>query len=217
MQPLRLAVFLAFIVGLRAYALTDSLAEFYCDVNGDYDDREQVEKDGGDRSLIDLKLVPVVAPSLSPLPVLYVVESIAGVLVRVLILIVTQDPKGYIYTDPYNVTGKTDIKSGTFDVNQVKSLTPADLQGQQDCKDVFEPVQPFVFAVNYPDCKETPVNGSRSSYGVTVTCNEFFAIVPAGAPEKPTLVPYQFKRRGNKYQLEDAPSNYVCDCDKPSN
>ncbi|CAG5124658.1 unnamed protein product, partial [Candidula unifasciata] len=66
MQPLRLAVFLAFIAGLRAYELSKDLAEFYCVVNGNYSNWEQVEKNGGNRPLSEMRFQSIVAPALSP-------------------------------------------------------------------------------------------------------------------------------------------------------
>ncbi|CAG5124655.1 unnamed protein product, partial [Candidula unifasciata] len=196
--------------------LSQNLTEFYCIMNGDFTDKGQLEKDGSSRTPIDVRLVPVVAPALSPLPVIYIEEFSDLVLIRAVIQIVTEGDDGVVYTVPHNFKGNTDIKPGTFDVSKIKSLTPADLQGRQECKDVFVRTQQLVFSVNYALCNKEAVNGQHASYGATITCDEDDTLVPAGAPEKSTLVPYRIRRHGQKYPLEDAPGNYVCNCDNSS-
>ncbi|BFZ04013.1 hypothetical protein BsWGS_07052 [Bradybaena similaris] len=189
------------------------MAEFYCVFNGNFNDSAQIERDGSNRTSINLRLQPVYAPALSEVPAWYAEESSGGVLVRALIGILTEGEGDIIYMDTYNFTGNSDIRPGTFDANKIKSLSREDLHGQPDCRSVFERDEPFVFTVNYPNCKEPPVNGQRLSYGVTETCTQLHIIMPSGAPEKPTLVPYTLKLESGKYPLENAPINYVCNCE----
>ncbi|BFZ04014.1 hypothetical protein BsWGS_07053 [Bradybaena similaris] len=213
MQPLRLCVFVAFIVTLRAYELSQNLAEFYCVFNGNFSDREQVERDGNNRTRIDLRFQHVDAPALSDVPVLYIEESMGGVLVRALVGLVTQVEGDIIYFDTYNFTVNSDIRPGTFDANEIKSLTREDIHRQHNCRSVFERVEPFVFSGNYQNCRQAPVKGQRPAYGSTDTCTQLHIIMPAGAAEKPTLVPYNFKLESGKYPLENAPFNNDCDCE----
>ncbi|BFZ19933.1 hypothetical protein BsWGS_22972 [Bradybaena similaris] len=212
MKYLRVCSCLVFIVGLRAYELSQNLVEFYCVFNGNYSDREQVARDGSTRTIIEARLQPVVAPALWEVPVLYAEESIDGVLVRAFIFLVTEEQGDIIYIRAYNFTGNTDIRPGTFDASQIKSLTWADLHGQQDCQTALERVEAFVFAGSSTNCKQPPVNGQRSRYGSTDTCGQFIVVMPAAGPEKATLVPYKLTLQADKYELENAPINYYCDC-----
>ncbi|CAG5124659.1 unnamed protein product, partial [Candidula unifasciata] len=196
--------------------LTRNLAEFYCVANGNFSDSQQLEKDDGSRTNIYLKMQSVVASALSRLPVLYVEQYNDGVLTRALVHIVTQGNNGVIFLDQYNLTGDSQIKSGSFDIGKIKTLTPRDLHRQQECKAAFERVEPFLFSVNYEVCERAPVDKQRKSYSATFKCNELIVVINRGSPEKPSLVPYQIKLQGYKYPLENAPANYDCKCDNTS-
>ncbi|BFZ19938.1 hypothetical protein BsWGS_22977 [Bradybaena similaris] len=197
MQPLRLCVFLALIAALRAYELSQNLAELYCLFNGYFSTAEQAKKDGPSRTSMDFKAQPVLAPELSPLPVVYVEQRIRGVLHRSVIHLITEGEDGIIYSTPYNFTGNTDIRPGTFGAKEIKSLTRDNLEGDQQCKVTFERIAPFEFVMNYPDCKQAAVNGKHETYVGTFKCGDVIAVMPRGAQENQTLVPYDWRRLGH--------------------
>ncbi|CAG5124656.1 unnamed protein product, partial [Candidula unifasciata] len=132
--------------------LSQTLVEFYCVVNGNFSDWEQVEKEGDIRTLFYARIVPVFAPALSPVPVLYMEQTVGGQVLRAHVLIVQEAEEGILYIDSYNLVVDKKIKARNFDPYKVKSLTLKDLQGERDCRKVYVRVAPFVFFINWPSC-----------------------------------------------------------------
>ncbi|CAG5124657.1 unnamed protein product [Candidula unifasciata] len=213
MHSLRLCVFLAFVAGLGAYDLSPVLSEFYCMYSGEYSNIQQWQTHDEIRSLLYLKVVPIEIPGLSKLPVLYVEQAADGEIALMELGIITEIDGATVALDPFNYTGNSGYKPGTFDPRVLKTMSWDQVQGQPICRDVYTRTKQLTFDLRWTDCRHADITGKHYVSDATLTCNNITAKIPKGFSEIHTRRPYLLKLQGPKYPLPNPPNGYVCNCD----
>ncbi|BFZ20691.1 hypothetical protein BsWGS_23730 [Bradybaena similaris] len=204
---------LAVLGAAATYDLPPPLAEFCCTFNGLYSDQQTLEKYAATRTPIESRVMPALVPALSQFPAIYVEQANEGRVVVSELSLVSLERDGVLIVRPYNVTDLDASRPGGVTRDTLKNLTQERLQGDPRCTAAFTRVNPFVFMGNWPDYRHINDQGHYRTYKVIFICDGYTFTVPNGAAENKTLAPYEFKRLGNKFQMEFAPDNYVCNCD----
>ncbi|BFZ19932.1 hypothetical protein BsWGS_22971 [Bradybaena similaris] len=206
---------LVLAVASSAAELSQTLQQFYCAYNGDYNNLESIQ-DNPDSGVVpvELRVLSFYNPALSDKPLTYMEQKINGVIVRVEIGNISQVGDNGIRADPYNITGYSPKQSGPINIEDLKSLTKDQLQENPGCSGFLTRTKDYEFSGMLPDDKHANKFQVHRDYSARVLCDEIDVVVPLGAAEGAGGSQYTLTRTGGKYPTPG--SSFTCNCSSTS-